>query len=111
MALELPPELEEVHGAQVARVFNRVSAAAGVPPRRRHVEMGVTQDELSRILKETGARIVVMGAVSRSALRRLFIGSTAEHAIDRLDCDVLIVKPRGFRTQVPRRASLAWLKG
>jgi universal stress protein E len=111
MAVSLPPEMEEVHSAQVEGVFNRVSAAAGVPTRRRHLELGVTQDELSRIVKETGARLVVMGAVSRSALKRLFIGSTAEHAIDRLDCDVLIVKPRSFRTRVPKRASPAWLKG
>jgi len=111
LAVSLPPEMEKVHSAQVARVFKHAASGAGVPPRRRHLEMGVAQDELSRIVRETGARIVVMGAVSRSALKRLFIGSTAEHAIDRLDCDVLIVKPRGFRTRVPRRASHAWLAG
>jgi len=35
-----------------------------------------------------------MGAVSRSALKRLFVGSTAEHILDRLACDALIIKPR-----------------
>jgi universal stress protein E len=44
-----------------------------------------------------------MGAVSRSALRRLLIGNTAERVLDELGCDVLIVKPRGFKTTVPRR--------
>lgn len=111
MAVPIPQELEDVHGAQVKRLFGRVASAAGISPRRRHLEMGVTQDELARIVKETGAGLVVMGAVSRSGLKRLFIGSTAEHAIDRLDCDVLIVKPRAFRTKVPRRASTAWLEG
>jgi len=111
MAISLPPEAEEIHAAQVSQVFDRVSASASVPPRRRHLEIGTTQDELARIVKETGAQLVVMGAVSRSALKRLFIGSTAEHAIDRLECDVLIVKPRDFRTRVPRRSTLAWLEG
>ena len=37
-----------------------------------------------------------MGAVSRSALERLFIGSTAEAVLDKLSCDVLIVKPAAF---------------
>jgi universal stress protein E len=111
MAISLPPEAEEIHSAQVARVFGRVSASANVPPRCRHLEMGTAQDELARIVRTTGAQLVVMGAVSRSALKRLFIGSTAEHAIDRLECDVLIVKPRNFRTRVPRRSSLAWLEG
>ncbi len=39
------------------------------------------------------ATLVVMGAVSRSGLERLFVGSTAEHVLDDLACDVLIVKP------------------
>jgi universal stress protein E len=110
LALALPPEMEAVHAAQVEQVFDRAVATAGIPPRRRHLEMGVTQDELSRIVKETGAELVVMGAISRSGLKRVFIGSTAENAIDRLDCDVLIVKPRSFRTTVAKRVSQAWLE-
>jgi universal stress protein E len=111
LAVSLPPEMEEVHAAQVGRVFRREAEAAGISPRRRHLEMGVTQDELARAVKETGAELVVMGAVSRSGLKRVFIGSTAESAIDHLDCDVLIMKPRTFRTKVARRTSQAWLGG
>ena len=111
LAVSLPPELEEVHSAQVKRMFDREAATAGIPAQRRHLEMGQTQDELSRIVRQAGAELVVMGAISRSGLKRIFIGSTAEHAIDRLACDVLIVKPRGFHTKVPRRASRAWLEG
>jgi universal stress protein E len=33
-----------------------------------------------------------MGATSRSGLKRIFIGSTAEHVLDSLQCDVLVVK-------------------
>ena len=40
--------------------------------------------------------LVVMGAVARSRLERVFIGSTAETVLDQLPCDVLIVKPQGF---------------
>jgi universal stress protein E len=42
------------------------------------------------------ADVVVMGAISRSALERLFVGSTAEAVLDKLHCDVLIVKPAEF---------------
>ncbi len=111
LAVALPPEMEQMHGAQVERVFAREAAAAGIPPRRRHLEMGITQDELARVIKEIGAELVVMGAISRSGLKRVFIGSTAESAIDRLECDVLIVKPRTFRTKVKKRAPDAWLEG
>jgi universal stress protein E len=37
--------------------------------------------------------MLVMGAISRSAVGRLLIGSTAERVLDALPCDVLIVKP------------------
>jgi Universal stress protein family len=44
-------------------------------------------------------------SVSRSTLRRIFIGSTAERVLDELRCDVLIVKPRGFESAVATRTS------
>jgi universal stress protein E len=46
--------------------------------------------------------IVVMGAISRSGLKRLIIGNTAERVLDFLECDVLIVKPKRFHNKVPR---------
>ena len=45
-----------------------------------------------------------MGAVSRSGLKRVFIGNTAEKILDELPCDVLVVKPARFQNRV-RRAS------
>ena len=44
-----------------------------------------------------------MGAVSRSGLKRLIIGNTAERTLDLLACDVLIVKPARFANRVPLR--------
>lgn len=35
-------------------------------------------------------------------LKRPVIGSTAESVIDHVDCDVLVVKPAGFKTPVKR---------
>ncbi|MDA1371376.1 MAG: universal stress protein [Proteobacteria bacterium] len=39
------------------------------------------------------ASCVVMGAVSRSRIDRILIGNTAEKVLDRLECDVLVIKP------------------
>jgi hypothetical protein len=44
-----------------------------------------------------------MGAISRSGLKRLIIGNTAERTLDLLGCDVLIVKPQQFANRVPIR--------
>jgi len=96
------PEVEEVHSQQVAREFTRVAAKGGIPPRNRHLAMGDVSTLLEGTVRRLRAGMTVMGAVSRSRLRRLVVGSTAERVLDQLTCDVLIVKPRGFRTAVPR---------
>ena len=99
----VPPEAEEAYVEMVESEFNRLASSAGVPPRARHLRMGTVASELCATAKSTRASIVVMGAVSRSALRRIFIGSTAEAALDKLACDVLVLKPAGFQTSAGTR--------
>jgi universal stress protein E len=65
--------------------------------------MGRVSDELASVVKRINAAIVVMGAVSRSGLRRVFIGNTAERLLDDLNCDLLVVKPANFKSAVSRR--------
>jgi hypothetical protein len=43
-----------------------------------------------------------MGAISRSGLKRLLIGNTAERILNATQADVLVVKPRGFSSRIPR---------
>jgi universal stress protein E len=100
------PEVEEMHGQQIARAINRLAAGAGVPPSRRHIRMGDIVGELRATTRSTGAGLVVMGAVSRSALKRVFIGNAAERVLDSLDCDILVVKPHRFRAVVDRRPGI-----
>ena len=71
--------------------------------RRVHLVEGDPAVALPVQARRTRARMVVMGAVSRSALQRMFIGSTAERVIDQLDCDICIVKQQRFRTTVRAR--------
>lgn len=71
--------------------------------RRVHLVEGDPAVALPVQARRTRARMVVMGAVSRSGLQRLFIGSTAERVIDQLDCDICFVKPERFRTTVRAR--------
>jgi len=74
-----------------------------IPAARRHLVARHPQDAIPDIAHETGAAIVVMGAVSRSGLKRIFIGNTAEQVMDELPCDLLVVKPRGFDARVPKK--------
>jgi len=102
----LPPEAEEAHGEEIARVIDELAARAGIARAARHVYMGDVTGELRAAVRQLRVSLVVMGAVSRSALKRLFIGNAAERVLDKIDCDVLIVKPRGFRSTVVQRRPL-----
>jgi universal stress protein E len=99
----MPPEVEQAHAAQVTRIVGKLADEAGIPRARCHIRLGEVADQLSAFARRSGTAIAVMGAVSRSAMARLFIGNTAERALDRMGCDVLIMKPRGFRSTVQRR--------
>ena len=102
----LPVNVSAKQRARVREAFDALVAPYGLPERRRHLRGGSAALELVSIAKRIRAGVIVMGAISRSGLRRLFLGHTAERVIDRVDADVLVLKPEGFRTPVPRRGSL-----
>jgi universal stress protein E len=62
-------------------------------PESMRVIDGETREVLVGAVDELGADVVVIGAVSRGALKRLALGSTAERVLDFVPCDLLIVKP------------------
>ena len=66
-----------------------------------HLKVGGPAAVLPHIAGALRADIVTMGAVSRSGLQRIFIGSTAEDVLEQLPCDVLIVKPLDFASMLP----------
>ena len=64
-----------------------------IPDNRCYVSDADINQSLPALAELIKANTVVMGAVSRSRLDRLLIGNTAEKVLDKLECDVLIVKP------------------
>lgn len=95
---EIAAETESRARAALARVLN----GASIPKSRRHLVPRHPIDAIEGAADQVGCSIVVMGAVSRSGLRRLVLGSTAERVFDELACDVLVVKPKRFASRVPR---------
>lgn len=83
--------------------FRRFCDAAGVPRDARHLVTGNPVDALPEFASRRRADVVVMGAVSRSGLKRVLIGNTAEHVLARMPCDVLVVKPARQKSRVQRR--------
>ena len=83
--------------------FKTFADKAGVSRARRHEIDGDPVYGIPTVARAMRAQLVVMGAVSRSGLKRVFIGNTAERVLQDLPCDVLVVKPPRFKTRVAER--------
>ena len=102
MPIALPiNELADAMRAEHTEAVERLCKAHGVPPNRTHIQQGGTRQMLLELTERLRADAVVMGAISRSGLKGLFLGNTAEDVLDRLHCDLVIVKPAGFQAVLP----------
>lgn len=60
---------------------------------RLHIEEGPADVIIPRVAKAFGAVVTVIGTVARSGLSGALIGNTAEVVIDKLESDILVLKP------------------
>lgn len=80
------------HADAVATLAKQYDVAAT----HSHVLEGMPEDVIPQLAEQLDAEMVVIGTIGRTGLSAAIIGNTAEHVIDRLDCDVLAVKPADF---------------
>lgn len=98
------PEIHELYLKCTGSRILDLAGQHGVPRARIHVAEGELAESLPGLMKSLAADIIVMGAVSRSRLKRAFIGHSAERVLDALDADLLIVKPGSFRSTVTTKS-------
>jgi universal stress protein E len=67
-----------------------------------HLVEGRPSEAIPAAARRERCAIVAMGVVSRSGLKRFFIGNTAEFVMDAVTADILVVKPPDFDPRVPR---------
>ena len=93
--------------------FEAFADKARIPRSSRQLVDSDPMFAIPHVARKLGADLVVMGAVSRSGIKRVFIGNTAERVLDDLPCDVLVIKPansaprvvgkpRGMRAMAPQ---------
>jgi universal stress protein E len=87
----------------VSRSMQRCVRRVRIPKTRYHLVPRHPIDAIEQTAGKTHSSIVVMGAVSRSGIKRFFFGNTAEALLDSLTCDMLIVKPTEFAPRVQKR--------
>lgn len=75
------------------RKLTKLAELNGICASSSHLSYEDIADSLPATAEELNVSAVVMGAVSRSRLDRVLIGNTAEKVMDKLTCDVLIIKP------------------
>lgn len=66
-----------------------------------HVRQGNPAAVISHLAAEREADLVVMGTTGRSGLPYLLLGSVAETVLHTVPCDTLIVRPQGYRFELP----------
>jgi len=86
--------------ARAEQAVNDLGAKYDLTPEYCQVREGPAEEVIPAASRREDTDILIMGVVSRSLPERPFIGGTAERVIDRVDCDLLAVKPAGFKSPV-----------
>ena len=82
---------------QLRAAVLRLLEGRKVPASRMRIVEGRPEKELPRLVDELEIDLLITGGISRSRIEQVFIGGTAERLLDRIRCDLLVVKPPGFR--------------
>ncbi|MBT1445916.1 universal stress protein UspE [Shewanella sp. JM162201] len=102
LAIELPDfdahsyneSIRIQHEQRVAELAKRFGVAAN----HCHVKEGLPEDVIPELAVSLDAELVILGTVGRTGLSAALIGNTAEHVIDSLNCDLLAIKPDGYKS-------------
>ena len=96
MGVELPPNVRGLIAAEHQRAVASFLQTHPLSTDRLHVREGLAHECLLHVAEAEKADIVVMGAVARGGVKKVLIGSTAARVLDRLPCDLVIIKPPGL---------------
>ncbi len=101
MATPVYDEMLLVEDRRRRAALSKLAREYQIDERNVHLEIDSPAGLLPSLAQELHADFVVMGAISRSGMKRAFLGSTAEVVLERLPCDALIVKPADFADVLP----------
>jgi universal stress protein E len=96
MNIPMPPDARELVMREHREAMAGFMRGREIADENIRLLEGRADECLQRAARERNADFIVMGAVARRGLHRLFIGSTAERVLDKLPCDLVIIKPANF---------------
>ncbi|MCL2919329.1 universal stress protein UspE [Shewanella litorisediminis] len=102
LAIELPDfdahSYNESIRMQHEQRVQYLASSYEIPIEACHVKEGLPEDVIPELAVELDAELVILGTVGRTGLSAALIGNTAEHVIDSLNCDLLAIKPDGYKS-------------
>lgn len=73
--------------------FDKLIAQHTIDRAQAHLQEGFAEEVIPRFVREHNIGLLVMGAIARGHLDSLLIGHTAERVLERVECDLLVIKP------------------
>ncbi len=86
-------ELDEKMRSEHRALLDNLASANGIAPDDVHQLPGRPNEILPTFSRTHSADLVIMGALSRSPMKRRMVGDTAQRTLDHIECDVLIIHP------------------
>ncbi|WOT03624.1 universal stress protein UspE [Shewanella youngdeokensis] len=102
LAVELPDFDSQTYSETIRIQHHQrtkeLAALYNIPNDCCHVKEGLPEDVIPDVAEKLDAELVILGTVGRTGFSAALIGNTAEHVIDSINCDLLAVKPEGYKS-------------
>lgn len=73
--------------------FDKLIGQYAIDRAQAHLLDGFAEEVIPKFVHEHNIGLLVMGAIARGHLDSLLIGHTAERVLERVECDLLVIKP------------------
>lgn len=77
------------------QAFDQLIAQHSIAPAQAHLLDGFAEEVIPRFVRQHKVGLLLMGIIARGHLDSLLIGHTAERVLERIECDLLVIKPDG----------------
>ncbi|PWF64161.1 universal stress protein UspE [Shewanella sp. BC20] len=102
LAIELPDFDAQTYNDTIRMQHEQrvqyLANAYGIDTLHCHVKEGLPEDVIPELAEQLDAELVILGTVGRTGFSAALIGNTAEHVIDSINCDLLAIKPDGYKS-------------
>jgi nucleotide-binding universal stress UspA family protein len=103
----LPESFQEDRDRQLAEQLKSVAKRAGLSPQEQtHIRTGAAPfHEICKLAQEIPADLIVTPTHGHTALKHVFLGSTAERVVQHSPCPVFVVRPRKRKSETGRTST------